>query len=53
VVVQLVGARRAFGDAGQLAILGLAVAAFALAAFAVRRSRAAEPPRRGIETAGD
>jgi cytochrome c oxidase assembly protein subunit 15 len=53
VVVQLIGARRTFGDAGQLAVLGLAVAAFALAAFAVRRSRAAEPPRRGIETAGD
>jgi cytochrome c oxidase assembly protein subunit 15 len=53
VIVQLVFARRAFGDAGQLAILGLTVAAFALASFAVRRSRTVRDPVGDVEPTGD
>jgi cytochrome c oxidase assembly protein subunit 15 len=53
VIAQLVFARRAFGDAGQLAILGLTVAAFALACFAVRRSRTVRTPVGDVEPTGD
>ena len=53
VVIQLVAARRAFGDAGQLVVLALTVAAFALAAWAVRRSRTVEPSFARAESVGD
>ncbi len=43
VVAQLVLARRAFGDEGQLAVLGLSFLAFGLTVAAVRLSRRAEP----------
>ena len=43
VVAQLVLARRAFGDEGQLAVLGLSFLAFGLTVLAVRLSRRAEP----------
>jgi cytochrome c oxidase assembly protein subunit 15 len=51
VVVQLVAARRAFGDAGQIVVLALTVAAFALAAWAVRRSHTPSVGR--VESVGD
>ena len=51
VVVQLVAARRAFGDMGQLVVLALTVAAFALAAWAVRRSHT--PSLARVESIGD
>jgi cytochrome c oxidase assembly protein subunit 15 len=53
VIAQLILARRAFGDAGQLVVLGLSVAAFAFAAVAVRRSRSVAPSVRPVETTGD
>ncbi|PSQ41517.1 hypothetical protein BRD07_05245, partial [Halobacteriales archaeon QS_9_68_42] len=46
VVAQLVVARQAFGDAGQMAILGLSGVALGLTAAAVRRTR-------NIETADE
>ena len=53
VVAQLVVARQAFGDAGQLAILGLSVLAFALTVVAVRRTRRVDAPVSPVESVGD
>jgi len=49
VIAQLVVARQAFGDAGQLAILGLSFVAFGLTVAAVRRIRRVDT---GIAPAG-
>ncbi len=54
VIGQLVVARRAFGDAGQLLILGLSLAAFGLTLAAVWRVRGIETgATAGASTAGD
>jgi cytochrome c oxidase assembly protein subunit 15 len=53
VVAQLVIARQAFGDTGQLLIVGLSVAAFALALASVRRLRALDSAPAGSALAGD
>jgi cytochrome c oxidase assembly protein subunit 15 len=53
VVGQLVVARRAFGDTGQLLILGLSFAAFALTVLAVRRTRRVETTVAPVESVGN
>jgi cytochrome c oxidase assembly protein subunit 15 len=53
VIAQLVVARQAFGDTGQLAIVGLALTAFALTATAVWRARPATSTTTAATTASD
>lgn len=53
VIAQLVVARRAFGSEGQLAILGLSFAAFALTFAAVWRVRRMEGAAAAVTPAGD
>jgi len=53
VIVQLVVARQAFGDAGQFAVLGLSFLAFALTVVAVRRTRRVAPAVSPVESVGD
>ncbi len=53
VVALLVFARRAFGDAGQLAVLALTLAALGLTVLAVRRTRDLEATARPVESFGD